>query len=300
MSRLQRGVAASSVRPRRLQGWALQGTGVVQNESESIVTGGHRPRFTTRGLGRLGVIAALALSFAIPSAGAQDGRVEIPVGTVVRTAPGVTTVLGIAPVPDALVGTSCGVSTRAENNRSVHPGNDLIVESGGDRVRLSDVEGGAGKVTTADSALTLGTEVRITLIMGPDGVFSGGASAFVVVDCTPPTTSSTSTSTTTTSSTVPATTTPTVAPSTTINGPTTTIEGPTTTIDGPSSTTTPTVLPSTTINGPTTTVPSEPPTLALTGPRETLVFVILGLVLLDLGYLIFSARRPGPAHVDDD
>lgn len=293
MSRLQRGVAATSVRPRRLQGWALQGTGVVQHESEPIVTGGHRPRFTTRRLGRLGVLAALALSFAIPSAGAQDGRVEIPVGTVVRTAPGVTTVLGVAPVPDALVGTSCGVSTRAENNRSVHPGNDLIVESGGDRVRLSDVEGGAGKVTTADSALTLGTEVRITLIMGPDGVFSGGASAFVVVDCTPPTTSSTS-------STVPATTTPTVAPSTTIDGPTTTIEGPTTTIDGPSSTTTPTVQPSTTINGPTTTVPSEPPTLALTGPRETLVFVILGLVLLDLGYLIFSARRPDPAHANDD
>jgi hypothetical protein len=206
-------------------------------------------------------------------------------------------VLGAATVPAELVGTSCGVSTRAENNDSVHPGNDVVVSSGTDSVTLVDVEGSSGKVTTASSPLTLGTEVTITLIMGSDGVFSGGAAAFVVVDCTPPTTttttSSTSTTTTTTSSTTttPASTssTTTLVSTTTIEGPTTTTFVSTTTIDGPTSTT---VVSTTTPEGP----PPNPPTLAVTGPCEVLILVVVSLVLLDLGYLVVSARRPAPAH----
>jgi hypothetical protein len=225
---------------------------------------------------------------------------------VVRTAPGVETLLGAAAVPADLVGTACGVTTRAENNQSIHPGNHLVVASGGDRVTLFDVEGSSGKITTASSRLTLGVDVTITLIMGADGVFSGGASAFVVVDCAPATTTSTSTtstSTTSTSTTSTSTTTTSSTSSTTTSTSTSTTVAPTTT---------PTVEPTIEINGPTTTIdgpattsttsppPPEPPTLAVTGARETVVLAIAGILLLDLGYLIFSTRRPAAEHTRDE
>lgn len=261
--------------------------------------GGPRSASTARLMVSLVALIGVALAFAIPGAGAQDaGRVEIPLGTVVYSAPGVATVLGAATVPAELVGTSCGVSTRAENNDSVHPGNDVVVSSGTDSVTLVDVEGSSGKVTTASSPLTLGTDVTITLIMGSDGVFSGGAAAFVVVDCTPPTTTTTTTSststttsstTTTPASTISTSSTTTLVSTTTIEGPTTTTFVSTTTIDGPTSTT---VVSTTTPEGP----PPNPPTLAVTGPREVLILVVVSLVLLDLGYLVVSARRPAPAH----
>ncbi|MEZ5247344.1 MAG: hypothetical protein R2707_19815 [Acidimicrobiales bacterium] len=249
-------------------------------------------------------LMVVVLSFAAPSVGAQDaGRVEIPVGTVVRTAPGVETLLGVAAVPPELVGTACGVSTRAENNQSVHPGNNLVVASGGASVTLADVEGSSGKVTTANSRLTLGVEVTITLVMGADGVFSGGASAFVVVDCAPATTTTTSTSSSTTTTTASSSTTTTTASSST-----TTSVAPTSSSTVPP--TTPTVKPTIQINGPTTTVdgpsstttspPPEPPTLAVTGAGETLMLAIVGLLLLDLGYLIFSTRRPAASSTRDE
>lgn len=274
----------------------MRGLGALDMMNEHDGAGGARSASLPRLTGYLVALVAVALAFAVPGAGAQDaGRVEIPLGTVVYSAPGVATVLGSAVVPDELVGTSCGVSTRAENNQSVHPGNDVVVSSGSDRVTLFDVEGSSGKVTTASSPLTLGTDVTITLIMGSDGVFSGGAAAFVVVDCTPPS-STTSTTSSTTTTPVSTSTTTTLVSTTTIEGPTTTIDGPTTTtlvptttIDGPSSTT---IVPTTTPEGP----PPNPPTLAVTGPREVLILVVASLVLLDLGYLVMSARRPAPAH----
>ena len=260
---------------------------MVQRNRERDDLRCHEARRRRRRAVHVVALAAVTLSFVgISNVGAQSpGLVEIPIGTVVRSAPGVATLLGGAPVPEDLVGTSCGVTTRAENNESVHPGNDLVVASGTDSVTLFDVEGSSGKVTTANSPLTLGTDVRITLTMGSDGVFSGGASASVVVDCTPPTTTST-VPTTTSTSLAPTTTSSSLAPTTTIEGPTTTIEGPTTTIEGPT----------TTIEGPPTptTLPPEPPTLALTGPTETLAIAIVGILLLDLGYLMFTLRRPAP------
>lgn len=278
----------------------MRGLGALDMMTEYDGAGGPRSASTARLMVSLVALIGVALAFAIPGAGAQDaGRVEIPLGTVVYSAPGVATVLGAATVPAELVGTSCGVSTRAENNDSVHPGNDVVVSSGTDSVTLVDVEGSSGKVTTASSPLTLGTEVTITLIMGSDGVFSGGAAAFVVVDCTPPTTTTTTTTSSTSTTTSSTTTTPastsstssttTLVSTTTIEGPTTTTFVSTTTIDGPTSTT---VVSTTTPEGP----PPNPPTLAVTGPREVLILVVVSLVLLDLGYLVVSARRPAPAH----
>jgi hypothetical protein len=110
-----------------------------------------------------------------------------------------------------------------------------------------------------------------------------------VIYCGPTTTTTTTTTTSTTTTSVPTTTT--TEPTTTTSVPTTTtIEGPTTTtIEGPTTTTSPT----TTSVPTTTTAPPENPSLAVTGPAETAMLVVLGLVLLDLGYLAFSARKPG-------
>lgn len=84
-------------------------------------------------------------------------------------------------------GLTCTVSAQAENQSSVHPGNDLTVESGGDSVVLEDVEGVAGGSTSASGTLVLGNTVTVTLNMGPDNSFSAGMN--VSLDCdtsTPP------------------------------------------------------------------------------------------------------------------
>ena len=232
-------------------------------------------RFRAHLLAVVGVVAVLVATMG--AAGAQpSGIVEIPLGTVIRTDPGVQTLLASVAVPADLVGQECDVQTQAQNNSSVHPGNDLVVASGAESVVLSDVEGSPGKVTTADATVTLGDNVSVTLIMGPDGVFSAGASAFVVIGCSAPVT-------TTTTTTVPVV----VSPVSTV---VTSTLAPTTTA-GPTSTSVPPV---------TTTVPPDPPTLAVTGPAETLILVIAGIVLLDFGYLACSAGRPANRATRND
>lgn len=166
------------------------------------------------------VITAVAM-FVTPGVQAQsEGMISIPLDTVVRAAPGELVVLDEVAVPDQFVGADCRIESRAENNSSVHPGNDLIVTSDGLSVVLSDVEAAPGKVTTADGRLSLGPTARLTLRMGPDGIFSGGATALVVIQCFPP-----ETTTTTTTTTVPAST------GSTSTTTTTTILGPSTSLD---------------------------------------------------------------------
>ncbi len=228
-------------------------------------------------------LLAIIVSFATAGpAGAQTsgGIVEIPLITKIKTEPGVRTVLATMAVPGDLVGQVCSVESRAENNSSVHPGNDLVITSGSASATLSDIESSPGAVTTAAGTMTLGDEVTVTLVMGPDGVFSAGATAVVVLECSPPPTTTTTAAPTTT---VPPSTSSAATTTTTVAAPTTTIAGPTTSIAGPSSTSVPV----------TTTVPPVTPELAFTGPGEVIVLAIVGVVLLDLGYLTFSAQFPG-------
>ena len=62
-----------------------------------------------------------------------DGAIGGNVGEVI--------VLTEQAVADEFVGAECLATLRAENNSSVHPGNNLIVSSGGTSPRLADVEG---------------------------------------------------------------------------------------------------------------------------------------------------------------
>ena len=107
--------------------------------------------------------------------------IEIPINTVERGDAGSVEVLASADVPPVLVGRSCTVTGVAENQGSVHPGNDLIISSGGSEVVLEDVEAGEFLVIEASGELVLGFTVVVSLRFGEDEVFSGGLT--VTIDC---------------------------------------------------------------------------------------------------------------------
>lgn len=127
------------------------------------------------------VLGALVSMFAIAGFGAAspvfaatDVNINIPVSTVIRGPEGSAHQLASEPVNPDYRGMVCSVSTEAENQSSVHPGNNLVVASGTDSVVLEDVERESGVKTTAAGELTLGETITVTLVMGEDKVFSAG------------------------------------------------------------------------------------------------------------------------------
>ena len=130
----------------------------------------------------LGLLFSLAPVLAIATT--DPFRITVPIDTVVRAPEGSETVLARQAVADDQVGATCLVTARAENQSSVHPGNDLIVSSGASRILLPDVEREPGAVVVAEGTLQLGSEIVVSLIMGPDEVFSGGIE--VDIDCAAP------------------------------------------------------------------------------------------------------------------
>ena len=84
-----------------------------------------------------------------------------------------------ATVPADLVGDSCEATLVADNNESIHDGNNLIVSSGDDSATFFDVESEAFQETTAEGEVVLGEVVIVELQLGEDGVSSGGFAALV-------------------------------------------------------------------------------------------------------------------------
>jgi LPXTG-motif cell wall-anchored protein len=123
----------------------------------------------------------------------------IPLDTRVAAPEGSRTVLATQSVPEEFAGQTCTVTARAENQASVHPGNDLVVESS-TQVTLPDVERGSGSVVTAEEEIVLGSEIVVALIMGPDESFSAGIDVHVACtgDVAPTTVASTTTTLATT------------------------------------------------------------------------------------------------------
>ena len=227
-----------------------------------------------------GILFFSMLLTATVAAGESVFEIVIPIETVVRAPEDSETVLRTEPVPDGLVGETCSVIARSLNQSSVHPGNDLIVASQ-TRIVLIDVEAEPGGTVTAADVMVLGDQVLISVVMGPDEVFSAGID--VLFDCPPEPTSTTSppmsTTTTVANST---TTTDAVSTSTTVEGSTTTTaNGPTTTSPGATSTTT---APSVT----TTTI--EDKELVHTGPPdERLAF--MAVAMTTFGVLLLVGER---------
>jgi hypothetical protein len=243
---------------------------------------------------KLLVLVALAVTGAllIPGTAMAQAIITIPINTVAHE----SGQLASAQVPADLQGLLCSVEAVAENQSSIHPSNDLIVSSGSDSVTLSDVERAAGVTTTADGELTLGTEVVVTLSLGPDGVFSGGLT--VTVECGLPTTTTVPVTTTIPgggggggggTTTVPTTTaSPTVAP-TTVTPTTTTTASPSV---APTTTRSPSVAPTTVSPGGT----------AFTGVENVVPIGAIALLLMTSGsgLLWAGSRRKRDEDQDEE
>ncbi|MGI9586435.1 MAG: DUF7507 domain-containing protein, partial [Acidimicrobiia bacterium] len=137
---------------------------------------------------RLMLVASMAISMLVVSVAgaAANGIFVIPIDTVINEPPGTLTVLAVVDTPPELVGASCEALAVAQNQESVHPNNDLIIETGGTSAVLHDVEGSENKTTVASGPVTLGPTVTITLLMGNHGWFSGGFAVVMDTECTPP------------------------------------------------------------------------------------------------------------------
>ena len=218
------------------------------------------------------LLAAALVTGVVASTPAHAEGWSINLGyTVVRTAPGVHTHIGSWPVPADLVGRECSATSQPSNNESIHPGNDLIIASGGDQIILPGVEDSSQPVSSV-GFLTFDTTVTVTLVMGADGVYSAGLG--VVFDCRPPTTTEVPPSTTiptpttslpeTTPTSLPGSTTSTTQPATTSASPTTTTAPQTST-----STSTSTSEPAPTSTAPASTSTSYPPPVRITTVPET-------------------------------
>jgi uncharacterized repeat protein (TIGR01451 family) len=133
------------------------------------------------------LMAMMLVIVAATGATAAAGFV-IPIDTWIEAPPGSFVELADVQTPPELVGATCLGLAAAENGSSVHPNNDIIIETGGTSTVLKDVEGSPGKVTDSIGAITLGPDVKLTLHMGGDGQFSGGLVVIIDVNCTPPTT----------------------------------------------------------------------------------------------------------------
>lgn len=125
-----------------------------------------------------------------PQAANEGVILTIPIDTVVRGAG--EHILSDEAYPQ-YSGKVCAVKVTARNQESVHPGNDLRVSSGSDSVLLEDVENEANAEVVASGDLTLGDRITVTLIMGPDQLFSGGLD--VELNCIDPTPTPTPTAT---------------------------------------------------------------------------------------------------------
>jgi len=133
------------------------------------------------------ILAAVACFAVIGTSAAFAAEFDIPIDTVVRAPEGSTTVLADVETPPELIGSSCVSIAVAANQESVHPNNDIIIETGDVKVTIPDVEREPGATTPATGEVTLGERVKVSLIMGPDEVFSGGIVIVIGANCTPPT-----------------------------------------------------------------------------------------------------------------
>jgi hypothetical protein len=258
-------------------------------EEHGLAVSWHRAAWVRRAAGLAGVFM-LVFSFSGVAGAEPDFEIDIPIDTVVRGDAGSVVLLTDPPVevPSELVGRECVVVAQSENQSSVHPDNHLLVETGNSTVLIEDVESEPGVTVNASGSVVLGENISVSLIMGPDGVFSAGI--FVRVDCAPGSTTTTPTSTTTIE----------ISPTTVEQGPTTTSEegvGETTTTEDLAGTeATTTTSDDGDLSGEETTTSVEDEVLSnevlpFTGPVSDNIGQI-ALVLVALGTLLIAAMRP--------
>jgi len=134
-------------------------------------------------------VAAATTGLVLVSAGAASADqivIEVPQQSVSALPRGTLYLLAERGVAREHQGLVCSGQIAAQNNASIHPGNHLRVSTGTSEVVLNDVEGSANKITPLATPITLGSLIRIHLIMGPDEWFSGGLLLELQCEMAPP------------------------------------------------------------------------------------------------------------------
>lgn len=223
--------------------------------------------------------ATTTLLMGLPAvAGAADEiLLTLPVSGVHRGAEGTSVQVASANVPAGLVGQSCEIFGSTTNQRSVHPGNDLVIVNGDESFTIPNFEDEGNIVHDAGDVETLAATIQVSIVFGPDGASSGGFQVTLrnctdVVETTVPPVETTLPDSTTEA---PATTTEsTTAPETTvvdeedISGPTATPAPPNPA--GPVAEPSTTEAPTTTAAPTTTEIAAAPTPLGPTAATDTL------------------------------
>lgn len=246
------------------------------------------------------------LSGGIRVAAAQSDDLTLPTSTVITGDPGDVVELGRLPVDMSLAGPLCTWTATVRNQSSTHPDSDVLVESNGTTLVVSDVEGTPNKVSSNSGSVSLASEVVVSIRLGPDGLFSGGLDLTISYSsCGPTTTVAVATTTvadvTTTAdvstTSEPPQTTPTTSEPATTTAPEpstadTQVAGPDVSADDSTSTT---ASPATTVETTTTTTATvDTAVLPVTGNGLTMPFAAAGIVLLGSGLAITrTVRRAG-------
>jgi len=123
------------------------------------------------------------LLLAVPVA-AQSTTIAIEVDDIVRGDPGEVIHLETVTVPEGMVGWTCTGTAQTEKNASEHRNNDFILASGGASATIPDWERKAEAITSMSGTLVLGDSITVDLVLGPDGVSSGGV--LITLSCAPP------------------------------------------------------------------------------------------------------------------
>ena len=217
-----------------------------------------------------GLVSHIGLVLLQSPASAGHGHISVPIDTFVQAGEGEVVQLVSVPVDTELVGATCSWEFHAANQESVHPGNDLILSTGGNDTVVPGVEDAPGQVLEVVGSFQRGETLTVSLRMGPDQVFSAGLSVEVLCE----------------GDVVPATATTTPAPTTTTPVPTTTAASVVETE----------VAGKVEIAEPAAPAASAVPALAVTGPASStglLVGLSVLLLLIGVGVLNIRTRARG-------
>lgn len=153
----------------------------------------------------LGAVSATALLIAVlgivPASAGEPIALE---QRVLRGPEGSVEELTEVPVDADDVGRRCTLAVHTENQFSVHPGNDLLLTTGGADTVFADVEAEPDGDRDLTADVVLGPTIVVSLRFGPHEVSSMGFE--LSVSCDRPAASGRSTSTSTTTSSRPSTT----------------------------------------------------------------------------------------------
>ncbi|MEM9653361.1 MAG: hypothetical protein AAGA65_14780 [Actinomycetota bacterium] len=125
---------------------------------------------------RIAVAALLMTAVAVTgvSAPADATDISIPFDELVFGQPGSTVTIATVAVSAEMVGRTCNLVVLAENQSSVHPGNDLIVSTGGSQAVIFGVEDTANGGTSETYQMVVGSTILVQLRIGQDGMSSLG------------------------------------------------------------------------------------------------------------------------------